>query len=66
LKSTSTCVSEEDIQYLTHTLKSKERHTLEKYDTLMASATQFKSEGQILGELKVELPFWHFLAFGIL
>ena len=31
----------EDIQYLTHTLKNKERHTHEKYDTLMADVTRF-------------------------
>jgi hypothetical protein len=36
LVSASAC--QEDIQYLTHTLNNKERHTHEKYDTLMADA----------------------------
>jgi len=40
----------EDIQYLTHTLNNKEQYTHEKYDTLMADATQFGGKQHIANE----------------
>ena len=40
----------EDTQYLTHTLNNKERHTHEKYDTLIADATQFRGKRHIVNE----------------